>query len=750
MSARPDRQMIIRATAIKLIAVFCLIIISFISLVNIMILKGEKYQSLASEQQLYDSFVTAPRGDIYDANMNLLATSSTDWNLFVTPNGLNKSADKEKAEEIRSTIAKGLAEIIGEKEEDIIEQTKENDYYVLIKKRVGKEAADKIREFISNNSKLELTKYIGLDETTKRYYPNDSLASSVLGFVGDDNQGLAGLESYYDTTLTGVAGRVVAAKNAKGTDMPFTYEKVEEAKQGDSLVLTIDSYIQYACEKYLDNAVEQFNAAERGAAIAMDVNTGEIKGMAISGDFNPNEPFKLSAEDQAKVEAETDKEKKNEIRAELLSRQWRNKAISDTYEPGSVFKIFTASTALEENLVNEKSTFTCNHRYVVSGTVYNCHENIGGHGIQTLMQAMSNSCNPAFIQVGQLIGPTLFSKYFKAFGLAEKTGIDLPGEAYPNYHKEEDMGPTELASESFGQTFHITPIQMITLAATTVNGGYLVKPHVVSKIVDTNGNVVKTFSNDYKRQVISKETSDKMRTFMEYVVQNGAKNGQVAGYRIGGKTGTSEKVAEMISSGQRGLYIGSYVGIAPIDNPQIAVFVMIDQPMGGVYYGGQISAPAASKIMADILPYMGIEPQYSDEELEKLSVAVPDLNQKDIETAKQIIQNMGLSYKTVGNGDKVIKQLPEAGASVYKGGTVIIYTEDVESDETTVPDFTGQSAAEANNTAASSEVNIEFSGLASSASSTADSQDIAAGTKVKKGQVIKVHFSEKAQSDIAD
>ncbi len=748
MSARPDKQMTVRANVTRIIALVCLVGVSFVSLFNVMILKGEKYQSLASQQQLYDSFISAPRGDIYDCNMNLLATSATDWNVFITPNGL-KGLTEEEAEKIRKTIATGLSEILSIKYDDVYEDTKENDYYVVIKKRIGKEAADKIRKFISDNSDLELTKYIGLDETTKRYYPNDSLASSVLGFVGDDNQGLAGIESYYDTTLTGVAGRVVAAKNAKGTDMPFTYEKVEEAKQGNSLVLTLDSYIQYACEKYLDNAVEQFGAVERGAAIAMDVNTGEIRGMAVAGDFNPNEPFTLSSADQAKVDAVTDPEEKKELRSELLSRQWRNKAVSDTYEPGSVFKIFTAATAVEEKLVNDNSTFTCNHRYVVAGNVYNCHENIGGHGIQTIMQAMGNSCNPAFIQIGQLIGVNLFSKYFRAFGLTGKTGIDLPGEAMPNYHKEENMGPVELASSSFGQTFNITPIQMITLAATTVNGGYLVKPHIVSKELDSEGNIVKTVSNDYKRQVISKETSEKMRTYLEYVVENNAKNGKVAGYRIGGKTGTSEKIAEMLSSGQQGLYIGSYVGIAPIDNPQIAVFVMIDQPTGGSYYGGTISAPAASMIMGDILPYMGIEPQYSEDELERLSVSVPDTVGKDTDTAKQIIQNSNLSYKTVGEGGKIIKQLPEAGSSVYKGGTVILYTDDSSSGNTTVPNFIGLTAAEVNTAAASAEVNIVYSGSTTSSTARAGSQSISAGTAVQKGEVVTVYFTEEAQPDIS-
>ena len=488
-----------------------------------------------------------------------------------------------------------------------------------------------------------MANYIGLDETTKRYYPNDTLASTVLGFVGDDNQGLAGLESYYDNELTGIAGRVVAAKDAKGTDMRFSYEKIEDAKQGNSLVLTLDSYVQNVCEKYLDIAVEQEQIQERGAVIVMNVNTGAILGMAVSGDFNPNEPFALSEEDQKIIDAITDEKEKSTKRSELLNRQWRNKAVSDTYEPGSVFKIFTASVALEEDLVTKNSTFTCNHTYVVAGRPYHCHDKIGGHGTQTLQQAISNSCNPAFIQIGQLMGNDIFSKYFSAYNLTGKTGIDLPGEAAPYYHA--NRGPTELASSSFGQTFNITPIQMVSLAATSVNGGYAVTPHLVEKIVDSDHNVVKTFSNENRKQVISKETSNTMRSMLEYVVENGAKNGIVSGYRVGGKTGTSQKMAKILSTGNSHLYIGSYVGIAPIDDPEIAVFVMLDEPAGANYYGGLISAPVGSKIMADILPYLGFEPQYTQEELEKISVSVPDVSGEEISAAKTRINSSKLIFK---------------------------------------------------------------------------------------------------------
>ena len=750
MSVRPNKQMLKRAIIVMTAVVLSLTIVSTASLVKIMIVNGEEYQAKASEQQLYDSLITAPRGDIYDSNMNLLATSSPAWTVYLTPNGINKLDDKTKAEQIRKSIAEGLSQILEMDYDDIYEMTQKNTYYVIVKKKIEQDTVDLIRQFILDNEELELASYIGLDETTKRYYPNDTLASTVLGFVGDDNQGLAGLESYYDNELTGVAGRVVSAKNAKGTDMRFTYENVVEAQQGNSLVLTIDSYVQYVCEKYLDIAVEQEQIQERGAVIVMNVNTGAILGMAVSGDFNPNEPFALSAEDQAIVDAIADEEEKSTKRSELLNRQWRNKAVSDTYEPGSVFKIFTAAVALEENLVSQNSTFTCNHSYVVAGNTYHCHDRKGGHGTQSLQQSISNSCNPAFIQIGQLIGANTFSKYFKAFGLTGKTGIDLPGEASPYYHLEENMGATELASSSFGQTFNITPIQMISLAATAVNGGYSVKPHLVDKIVDSDNNVVESFLNDGRQQVISGTTSATMQTMLEYVVQNGAKNGIVSGYRVGGKTGTSQKVSKINATGNSYLYIGSYVGIAPIDEPEIAVFVMLDEPTGSNYYGGVISAPVGSKIMTDILPYLGYEPQYSQEELDKISVSVPDVTGEEISDAKAKINNTKLAYKVIGSGETVLKQLPEAGSSVYNGGTVILYTEESESQMTTVPNLVGLTAAQVNSVAASAGINVEFSGSISSNTVLSYAQDISAGETVSLGQIVTVYFRDEASADMAE
>lgn len=746
MANKPGKMMITRIITIMLIMVLSLSIVSGASLVNIMIIQGEDLQNKASEQQLYDSLVTAPRGDIYDRNGQILATSTTAWTVYITPNGIKNISDDKTREKVRTTIAEGLSEILDVDYQKIYDDTEKNSYYVTVKKKIDKTTADKVREFIADNKDLNITKYIGIDETTKRYYPNDNLASVVLGFVGSDEQGLSGIEKYYDTELTGIAGRVVAAKNAAGTDMPFTYERVEEATKGNSLVLTIDSYIQYTAEKYLQTAIEQNLIAERGAAVVMNVKTGAILAMAVKGDFNPNEPFVLSAEDQAKLDAVTDETEKSELKTELLNRQWRNKAVSDSYEPGSVFKLVTASIAIEENLVSKDNSFFCNGRITVAGQGYGCWKH-GGHGTQNLSMAIANSCNPAFITIGQLIGVSTFSKYFKAFGFAEKTGIDLPGESRSDYHKEENMGVVELASSSFGQTFNVTPVQTLAAVAAVVNGGYLVQPHLLEKTVDDEGKVVKTTTTTYKRQVISNTTSATMRELMEYVAQNGAKNALVAGYRIGAKTGTSQKVSKIQATGEKYLYIGSCVTVAPINDPEIAVFVMLDEPKGSNYYGGVISAPVNSKIMADVLPYLGYEPSYTEEELKKLALEVPDTVGLSLAEAKGRVTTSKLEYKVVGSGENVVRQLPEAGSKVISGGIVILYTDDTQSNTVTVPDFKGLTATEVNTLAASVGVNIEFSGNITMSGLKSYSQSVSAGTSVEAGSIITVYFRDESTVD---
>ena len=710
MTVKPNKMMLTRIAAVMLVLIIALSVVSTGSLVNIMIINGEKYQNDASEQQLYDSLVTAPRGDIYDRNMQTLATSSPAWTVYITPNGIRSIKKAEDAEKVKKKIAEGLSEILEMDYDTVYDYTGKKSYYVIVKKKIEKTAADKVRQFILDNKDLELSQYIGLDSTTKRYYPNGNLASVVLGFVGSDDQGLSGLESYYDNELTGTAGRVVAAKNAAGTNMPFSYEKVENAVKGGSLVLTLDNYVQYTADKYLEAAIEENQIAERGAAVVMNVNTGAILAMSVKGDFDPNAPFTLSAADQKKVDETEGDEEKKKVQSELLNRQWRNKAVSDTYEPGSVFKAVTAAIALEENLVNKNSSFFCNGHATVAGQSYHCHKTTG-HGSQNLMQAIANSCNPAFITIGQLVGVNTFSKYFKAFGFTEKTGIDLPGEASSTYHKEEKMGPVELASSSFGQTFNVTPMQLICAISATVNGGYLVQPHMVEKILDENNKVKKTVASSTKRQVISESTSATMRELLNFVSENGAKNSLVAGYNIGAKTGTSQKVSKILQTGDKRLYIGSCATVAPIEKPEIAVFVMLDEPKGEKYYGGAISAPVNSKIMADILPYLGFEPSYTEEQLQKLAITVPDTVGSAIADAKGKITTQKLEYKVVGSGEKVVRQLPAAGSKVISGGVVILYTEDgAEVTKATVPNFKGLSATDVNAAAARAGVNVEFPG----------------------------------------
>ena len=748
MAVKPGKEMVTRIFVVMLAVIILFSGVSTVRLVNIMVVNGEKYQNEASEQQLYDSLVTAPRGEIYDRNMQVLARSTTAWTVYITPNGIHKIDDEADKEYVRKTIAENLAEILELEYDKVYEQTGKRSYYVIVKKKIEKSVADKVREFLSDEKyeDLELVKYVGLDETTKRFYPNDSLASVVLGFVGSDDQGLSGLESYYYNELTGIAGRVVAAKSAAGTDMPLTYERVESAKKGNSLVLTIDSYIQYTAEKYLEAAIAENQIAERGAAIVMNVKTGAVLAMAVKGDFNPNDPFTLSSADQAQVAEITDEDEKEKKENELLNRQWRNKAVSDTYEPGSVFKIVTASIALEENLINESSTFYCSGSTTVAGQHYNCHK-LQGHGNQTLAQSVSNSCNPAFISIGQLIGVSTFSKYFKAFGLTEKTGIDLPGEANSTYHAEDKMGPVELSSTSFGQTFNLTPMQLISAAAACVNGGYLVKPHLLEKMLDEDGKVVKTTDTGYKRQVISEKTSKTMRTLMEFVAENGAKNALASGYRVGAKTGTSQKMSKILSTGDTYLYVGSCVSVAPIDDPEVAVLVILDEPKGDKYYGGVISAPVNGKIMTDILPYLGYEPTYSEEELKNLATSVPEVVGDTVDNAKVKLSSVKLRYQIKGNGEKIVKQLPEAGNRILSGGVVILYTEDTGDQTVTVPNLVGLTANEVNTAAAQSGINIEFSGNTTSSGLKSYNQSVAAGTTVSAGTIVTVYFRDESAID---
>lgn len=747
-TAGPGKQMWKRMVTVMLAMIILTVSVTSVSLFNIMVLHGQEYQSKASEQQLHDAYIAAERGNIYDSNMNTLAKSATVWTVYVTPNDIANLKNDEEKGAVKALICEKLAPILGLESDEVakkLEKTK--SYYVELKKKCNDETVEKVRAFLKENSKYSLSSYIGIDQSTTRYYP-ENIAANVLGFVGDDNQGLYGLELQYEEELTGVAGRVVAAKNAKGADMPFSYEKVVDAQPGHSLVLTIDSYVQYVAEKYLEKAVTDNKVAERGTCIIMNVKTGGILAMATKGDFNCNTPFALSSEEQKQVDALSGEERSKKL-SELRNRQWRNKAISDAYEPGSVFKVITAAIGVEENVATYSTSFNCPGYIVIAGQRYSCHKH-AGHGMQNLTQATQNSCNPYFINLGQQIGVNTFSKYFEAFGLTEKTGIDLPGEAGSQYHKAEKMGPTELASESFGQTFKITPIQLLTAISASVNGGYLVQPHVVSKVVDKDNNIVKNVETKKKRQVVSAETSKVICKIMEAVVDGGGgQNAYVAGYRIGGKTGTSQKVSEMLSSGKKGLYIASFCGVAPMDDPEIAMIFLLDEPHGTSYYGGTISAPPGGQILSEILPYLGYQPQYSDEQIMQSTKTVPGVVGKTVDAAKSEVAAKGLSYKIVGSGQKVIRQLPESGSTVFNQGTVILYTEaSAEKLKTKVPALTGMSLSQVNNLAAQYGLNISFKGNVNSNKAVVSyQQSIAAETEVERGTLVEVYFRSNETGD---
>lgn len=739
MAKGPTKEMWKRILAI-MIAV-CVVAFGTVGvrLFGLMVVDAEEYQAKALSQQLKDITIEPKRGAIYDRNMNYLATSSTAWTIYISPK------DIENDEE-RDLVVNGLSQILGVDANTIREKTLKNNQYEIIKRQVEKPQTDEVRAYISEHG---LGSTIGISETTKRYYPNDNLASAVLGFVGSENQGLYGLESQYDSVLQGVSGRIIASKNAKGEDMPFTYQKIIEAQEGNSLVLTIDSTIQYYVENALSKAVIDNNVQQRGCAIAMNVNTGEILAMATKPDFNPNEPFTIyDTAEAARIETLTGEEKSKAI-SEAQYKQWRNKAITEVYYPGSVFKIVTGSAAIEEGVVNANSTFDCSGSIKIADTIFKCHKR-SGHGHQNLMEVFQNSCNPAFILMGQGLGSETFFKYFKAYGLTEKTGIDLPGEEMSIYYTAEQMGPVELASESFGQTINLTPIQLITAIAAAVNGGYLVQPHVVKQVVDSDGNVVENIEPEVKRQVISQETSNFMRELLENVVTNGSgKNAYVAGYRVGGKTGTSQKQNLKNEDGSITKYISSFCGIAPADDPEIAIIVLLDEANVANYYGSAIAAPVVGQIFEEVLPYMDIEAVYTDKELAEMDIKVPDVQGKGVAEAKNAISQAGLNATIIGDGDTVQRQVPAAQQSISKGGTVVIYTGDpLEQSMSTVPNFINMTPSQVNSAAAKAKINVKFSGTGVSGSQLlAYQQSVEEGTKVEAGTTVTVYFRHNDSSD---
>lgn len=739
MSDKPTsvmkRRLNLGVTSIMLAVIIYIII----NMVSASINDAAQWQALASAQQLKSRVITAPRGAIYDSNMQILAQSATVYTIYVDPVMLKTYLNEKDCKLTLDDIVHKLSELLEMDEQTIREKCQMENQYQEIKKNVEKPVADKLREY---TAEYELVA-VAAAESSKRFYPENSLAASVVGHLHYDGYGIYGLEAYYNEYLSGTNGKTLIAADNRGNEIPYKYKQSYEAKQGDSLVLNLDITIQSSLENALKETVEENMPNERACGIIMNPKTGAIYAMATTYGYDLNNPTEILDPKLAQtINSITNKDTKQTETSKAWARQWKNKAVSEIYFPGSVFKVITASAALEEQTISLNDTFNCGMAYNVAGTTFHCWAEYDHHA-QNLNTAMMNSCNPAFIRIGQTLGANLFSQYFKSFGLTEVTGIDLPGEAESLYVAESRMGPVELASSAFGQTNKITAIEMITAYAAVVNGGYLVTPQVVDKIIDTNGNVVKDIEPVTKRQVISEETSKKMQEVLKYTVEN-AKSGNsyIQGYSIGGKSGTSQKI-DIDNTGHT--YVASYCAFAPAEDPEVIVLVLVDDPTGKNFYGSLVAAPTVTKILKDILPYMGIYPEYSGEELEQIPVSVPNTEDKDVADAKNTLEALGLTVKTVGDGKTVIKQMPSEG-QMKRGGEVVLYTEAGYVENTvTVPNLSGMTLEQAKSTLAELGLNFLPDGSAAySAGATAGyNQNYAAGTVVAEGTVISVTFFAK-------
>ena len=737
---RANRVIQTRSFVLMLVMGVGMFVLLFFQLFDLQIVRHEELQSKAVNQQTRRTVVTASRGTIYDRSGNIMAISASAETVILSPLEIDRAVN-DKDDPVtwtKDSLAAGLAEIL-DGDAAAIRRRMDNteSQYELIKLRAYEEVADAVRAYINEN------KIVGvhLVADAKRYYPYGSLASHVIGFVGDDNTGLYGLEARYEQELEGQSGLVVSAKDNAGNDMMYAYEQYFAAQNGSDLTLTLDATIQYYLEKGLENMADKFAAANGAAGIIMDVNTGGILAMASYPNYDLN--------DFSAVQDQTLQERiargENTL-AEMQLLQWRNKALNDTYEPGSTFKILTLAAALEEGVIDKNTTVNCNGFVTISGQTIHC-SNKAGHGLQTLVQTVGNSCNPAFISYGLKLGNTAFYEYMRSFGLMEGTGIDLSGEADSIFADPASFTQLDLACYAFGQNFNVTPIALITAQAACVNGGYLRTPYLVERITDSNGSVTYQHDSTPIRQVVSEETSATVRECLEYVVASGTgKNGQVAGYRVGGKTGTADK-------GQTGDVVVSFLCFAPADDPQVIMLLTLDTPSrstGTYVSGGNMVAPTASSIMSEVLPYLGVEPSYSAEELLGMDTTVPNVIGMSVEEAKTKLGERGLSCKINGDGDTVTDQTPAGGAIIPGKSAVILYAgTDKSTAKCTVPHLIGKTPSEANTAATGAGLFIRFSGTTGSESSAVRvlSQSIEAGTEVEAGTVITVQLGDTSVTD---
>ena len=751
-SGAPNRMMLRRTLFLLSVCGAAAFVVLAARLYYLQIVRHDELEARAIAQQVRETTVSAPRGTIYDRKGEVLAVSAGVDTIYLSP------AEIELYGEDAGAIAAGLSEILGLDYESVYEKTQNTgSWYEVVARKVEADTAEAVRQFKQAGG----YNGIKLEADTKRYYPNGSLAAHVIGFVGTDNTGLGGIEAKYDKALSGTNGFIMRSTTAAGTDMLYTsWEDYFDAVPGEDVELTIDSGIQYYVEKHLAQAVEDYDIQNGAAAICMEVDTGAILAMASLGNFDLNDYQTISDEAMAEIEATaTSDEERSEMIAAAQQLQWRNKAISDTYEPGSTFKIITLAMALEEGVVDLDSTFYCGGSVSVPGrnTPVRCWKS-GGHGSQTLTQAVQHSCNVAFVNIGLRVGAERFYDYAEAFGFFDRgsdssvqltgtTGIDLGGESGSIWWSEDVFcnpdNLSQLAAASFGQTFNITPIQLITAVSACVNGGYLMQPYLVESVTGLDGQV-QEHESEPVRQVISEETSAKVRAILEQVVgdpnEGTGRNAYVAGYRIGGKTGTSTKTTQEIAGTKE--YIVSFLGVAPADDPQIALLVLLDNPSSesGIYVsGGQMAAPVVGKMLADILPYMGIEPEYSDTELMAMDRAVPDVTGLRLDEARAKLSDSSLSWRVVGSGSTVTSQLPAANSVIASGSEVLLYADASPSGGGSVPNLTGMTYAEARQALSQLGMFVSSDSSVTDASGQLVSgQSVNAGTAAPAGTVVTV------------
>ena len=733
---RVNRIIQTRTFILMLVMGVGMFLLLFAKLYQLQIVRHEELQKQAINQQTRSTEITASRGTIYDRGGNILAISATAETIFLSPLELQEELEKSETTWTREFLAENLARILNINIESIYQKMDRTySQYEVLKLRADEDVANEVRVFLNENK----IRGVYLVTDAKRYYPYGTLASHIIGFVGDDNIGLYGLEARYEKELEGQTGLVVTAQDSAGNDMLYAYEKYYDAKDGNDIVLTIDTTIQYYLEKNLEEIVDKYNAAKGATAIALNVNTGAVLGMASYPNYDLNNFGAI--QDEKLQEAIEDG---SATLADMQLLQWRNKALNDTYEPGSTFKIITLAAALEEGVIDMNTTYHCSGSISIYDQTIHC---TGTHLTQTLAETAAHSCNPAYVTFGLKLGQEKFYEYMDSFGLMSGSGVDLDGEATGIFIQEENFTDLDLACYAFGQNFNVTPIALIAAQAACVNGGYLYTPYVVEQVLSDDGTVVYQHDTTPVRQVISEETSAKVRECLEYVVTDGTgSNGQVTGYRIGGKTGTADK-------GKTGEVVVSFVCFAPADDPEIILLVALDEPAEdtGTYpSGGAMAAPAASAIMAEILPYLGIEPTYSAEELLGADTTLPNVTGLSVSEAIARVQEKGFNYKLVGEGDTVTDQTPTGSVVIPGKSTVVLYAGEEKPDELcTVPPLIGKTPAEANIAATNAGLLLRFTGTTSSSSGTICvlSQSEAVGTQVPAGTVITAQLGDTAVSD---